>query len=82
MPPKHDEYHMVPENYRYRSANIQEDDTILHIIQQIQCQWLGHVSRMSDQRLPKIALTGSVKGDTKKGRAKTSWIKTNCRPAR
>ena len=38
--------------------------------------WLGHVLRMSPERIPKVALRWTTAGKGKRGRPKTTWRKT------
>jgi len=38
--------------------------------------WLGHVLRMSSERIPKVALWWTHAGKRKRGRPKTTWRKT------
>ena len=39
-------------------------------------KWLGHVLRMSDDRIPKVALHWAPEGKRKRGRPKTTWRRT------
>ena len=39
-------------------------------------RWLGHVLRMSPERIPKVALRWTPAGKRKRGRPKTTWRKT------
>ena len=64
----------------YNRLNIQHD--IIHKIQSKRLRYFGHVSRMRDERYPKIAVNGYVHGKRKKGRPKKRWvdmIREDCR---
>jgi hypothetical protein len=37
-------------------------------------RWLGHVERMSNDRMPKTILNAKMEGDRKRGRPKKRWI--------
>jgi hypothetical protein len=37
-------------------------------------RWLGHVERMSNDRMPKMILNAKMEGDRKRGRPKKRWI--------
>jgi hypothetical protein len=37
-------------------------------------RWLGHVERMSNDRIPKMILNAKMKGDRKRGCLKKRWI--------
>ena len=39
-------------------------------------RWLGHVLRMSPERIPMVALRWTPAGKGKRGRPKTTWRKT------
>ena len=39
--------------------------------------WLGHILRMDQQRIPKVALKWTPPGRRKPGRSKTTWRKTS-----
>ena len=39
-------------------------------------RWLGHVLRMSQDRIPKVALKWTPLGKRKRGKLKTTWRKT------
>ena len=45
-------------------------------IKKRQLRWLGHVLRMSPERIPKVALRWTPAGKRKRGRPKTTWRKT------
>ena len=39
-------------------------------------RWLGHIVRMDQDRIPKIALRGTPPGRRKQGRPRTTWRRT------
>jgi hypothetical protein len=39
-------------------------------------RWLGHVFRMEESRIPKVALRWTPPGKRKRGRPKTTWRRT------
>jgi len=43
-------------------------------IEQIQLTWYGHVQRMAEERLPKIALKWMPKPNRARGRPKKNWM--------
>jgi len=47
---------------------------IIKEIEQNQLTWYGHVQRMAEGRLPKIALKGMPKQKTARGRLKKNWM--------
>ena len=46
------------------------------IIEERRWRWLGHVLRMTDNSLPKIALRWTPQGNRSKGRPKETWRRT------
>ena len=48
------------------------NETILHVVQHRQNQWLGHVLRMKDDRIAKTTLVGRTQG--RFGKPRTSWL--------
>ena len=58
----------------YRRVGIKQD--ILSRIQQCRLCYFGHISRMQDNRYPKIALHGRIQGQWCRGRPKKRWIDT------
>src|ERR1043165_4110194 len=64
----------------HNRLNIQYD--IVNRIQNRRLRYFGHVTRMGNDRYPKIALNGYVHGKRKRGRQKKRWmdvIKQDCR---
>ena len=64
----------------YSRLNIRHD--IIHKIQSKRLRYFGHVTRMRDERYPKLAVNGYVHGKRKKGRPKKRWfdmIQEDCR---
>jgi len=53
-----------------KSLNI---EPLLLRIERSQLRWLGHVSRMPQERLPKQVLLAKVKGKRPVGRPRTRW---------
>ena len=49
-------------------------ETILQVVQHRQNQWLGHVLRMKDDKLPKNKLVGRTEGTRRVGKTRTSWL--------
>ena len=50
------------------------EETIVKEIEQNQLTWYGHVQRMVEGRLPKIALKWMPKQKTARGRPKKNWM--------
>jgi len=50
------------------------EETIVREIEQNQLTWYGHVQRMTERRLPKIALKWMPKQKTVRGRPKKNWM--------
>ena len=50
------------------------EETIIKEIEQNKFTWYGHVQRMAEGRLPKIALTWMRKRKRARGRPKEIWI--------
>jgi len=51
--------------------------TIMKEIEQNQLTWYGHVQRMAEERLPKIALKWMPKQKRVRGRPKKNWMDRN-----
>jgi len=58
----------------YRRVGMNQD--ILSWIQQRRLRYFGHISRLQDNRYPKIALHGRFHGQRCRGRPKKRWIDT------
>ena len=58
----------------YRRVGMNQD--ILTRIQQRRLRYFGHISRLQDNRYPKIALHGRIQGQQCRGRPKKRWIDT------
>ena len=59
-----------------RSSEIQKSlniKSLLFPIERFQLRWFGHVSRMSQEKLPKQALLAKANGIRVVGRPKTRW---------
>jgi len=50
------------------------EETIIKEIEQNQLTWYGHVQRMAEERLPKIALKWMLKQKRARGRPKKNWM--------
>ena len=50
------------------------EDTIIKEIEENQLTWYGHVQRMTEERLPKIALKWMPKRNIARGRPKKNWM--------
>lgn len=50
--------------------------SIIDEIKRRRFRWLGHVLRMEEERIPKIALRWTPPGKRKRGRPKTTWRRT------
>ncbi|XP_044745745.1 uncharacterized protein LOC123307480 [Coccinella septempunctata] len=63
---------------RMRNERVRElmkvEKTIIEDTQQKQLIWYGHVERMSDQRIPKLALKWVPRERKKRGRPKVTWM--------
>ena len=51
-------------------------DTIVQKVHERQRKWLGHVLHMDENRIAYTALHGGVEGTNKRGRSKTTWVKS------
>jgi len=62
---------------RIRNVTIRQqiglEETIIKEIEQNQLTWYGHVQRMAEERLPKIALKWMPKQKRARGRPKKNW---------
>ena len=58
----------------YDRLNIKQD--IVDKVRNRRMRYFGHVSRMGNERYPKIALNGYVHGKRSRGRPKKRWIDT------
>ena len=62
---------------RIRNVTIREqmglEETIIKETEQNQLTWYGHVQRMAEGRLPKIALKWMAKQKRARGRPKKNW---------
>jgi hypothetical protein len=52
------------------------EETIIKEIEQDQLTWCGHVQRMAEGRLPKIALKWMPKQTRSRGRPKKNWMES------
>jgi len=63
---------------RIRNVTIRQqiglEETIIKEIEQNQLTWYGHVQRIAEERLPKIALKWMTKQKTARGRPKKNWM--------
>jgi len=63
---------------RIRNVTIRQqigvEETIIKEIEQNQLTWYGHVQRMAEERLPKIALKWMPKQNRARGRPKKNWM--------
>ena len=50
------------------------EETIIKETEQNQLTWYGHVQRMTEERLPKIALNWMPKQKRARGRLKKNWM--------
>ena len=51
-----------------------QEISLVHKIQERRLKWFGHVSRMSPERLPYLALHTKIHGSRKAGRPRRRWI--------
>jgi len=63
---------------RFRNVTIRQqtglEEPIIKVIEQNQLTWYGHVQRMAQRRLPKIALKWKPKQKTARRRPKKNWM--------
>ena len=70
----------ISRKYRIRNVTIGQqiglEETIILVkdIEQNQLTWYGHVQRMAEERLPKIALKWMPKQKRARGRPKKNWM--------
>jgi len=50
------------------------EETIIKVTEQNRLSWYGHVHRMAEERLPKIALKWMPKQNRARGRPKKNWM--------
>ena len=60
---------------RYLMKTYIEEQTH-HLIQKHRLRWLGHVLRMPQDYIPKVALRWTLTGKRNRGRPKTTWKRT------
>jgi hypothetical protein len=53
-----------------------QETSLVHRIQERRLKWFGHVSRMSQERLPYVALHTKIHGQRIRGRPRRRWIDT------
>jgi len=67
----------ISRKYRIRNVTIRQqiglEETIIKEIEQNQLTWYGHVQRMAEGSLPKIALKWMPKQKRAQGRPKKNW---------
>ena len=63
---------MIRNEEMYSRLNIR--CSIIDRIQSKRLRYFGHLTRMQDERYPKIACNGYVRGVRKRGRPKKPWI--------
>ena len=63
---------------RIRNVTVRQqiglEETVIKEIEQNQLTWYGHVQRMAEERLPKIALKWMPKQKRARGRPKKNWM--------
>ena len=68
----------ISRKYRIRNGTIRQqiglEETIIKEIEQNQLTWYGHVQRIAEGRLPKIALKWMPKQKRARGRPKKNWM--------
>ena len=68
----------IPRKDRIRNVTIRQqiglEETIIKEIEQNQLTWYGHVQRMAEGRLPKVALKWMPIQRTARGRPKKTWM--------
>ena len=51
-----------------------QEITLVHRIQERRLKWFGHVSRMSQEKIPYVALHTKIHGQRNRGRPRRRWI--------
>ena len=68
----------ISRNNRIRNVTMRQqiglEETIIKESEQNQLTWYGHVQRMAEERLPKIALKRMPKHKRTRGRPKKNWM--------
>lgn len=50
------------------------EPSIVNVVKQNRLRWLGHLIRMSEDRIPKQELTQAPRGTNCKGRPRRAWL--------
>ena len=51
-----------------------DGEDIVRLIKSMRINWLGHVMRMEDDRIPKAILRWTINGQRRKGKHRRRWL--------
>ena len=66
---------LVHDHLKFGAASQNKFRVIQRTIKRRRLQWLGHIFRISHDRIPRVALRWTLQGKRKEGRLKATWRK-------
>ena len=49
-------------------------ENIVGFIKMLRIRWLGHIERMSEERMPKMVLNAKIDSGRRRGQPKKGWV--------